>query len=111
MESVGLPVLVMEIEGTTFYNCSHCVLHRGLICPIYCLAQVEKLEVKNELFFLCSVVSQLMPQGYSVCLTHVNIYISLSPFLSIVSTMDVVGDQTSHRDELPPHFPWLRFRG
>lgn len=51
VESVGLPVLVMEIEGTTFYNCSHCVLHRGLICPIYCLAQVEKLEVKNNIIF------------------------------------------------------------
>jgi len=25
--------------------------------------------------------------------------------------MDAVGDQTSDRDELPPHFSWLRFRG
>lgn len=65
--SVGLPVLVMEKEGATFCNCSHpvCYTFDNLLS---CTGREAGSE--NNSFFLCSLVSQLMPQGYSVCLTH-----------------------------------------
>lgn len=107
--SVGLPVLVMEKEGATFCNCSHpvCYTFDNLLS---CTGREAGSE-NNSLFFFALLFHSWCLR-VTVCVWHTqNIYISLSPFLPIVSTMDAVGDQTSDRDELPPHFSWLRFRG